>query len=371
MKNKNSNIENRYLGSIILYAVGDTLGYRNKDLKHKNNQMVITEEITNELLHEFINLGGINDIDLSDWIVSQHTIFCKCILNVFIKKKYDFNEDLIKLLREDLLKNIYEILNDKNKDRNISQILVDASKKFVKNEDCRTDNYNSDTGNNIPALRSCCLGLIYNGKQNRQLLYDASIVTSKLTNTSVFGYLSGLTSALFTAFAIENIDVSKWPFLLVDVLNSKDVKKYVGNNDDEKNDYNMYINYWMKYIDNRFQDGVMIKTKAHTNLIFRAKFHFINFTEETNYKLIGESGFGVVIMAYDSLLDAGRMWEKLVIYSTLHFGDCCGVGALSSSWYGAIYGYENIPKNNYKHVENFSELKDIGEKIYADRYRNV
>jgi ADP-ribosylarginine hydrolase len=192
-----------------------------------------------------------------------------------------------------------------------------------------------------------------------------------MTNTSAFGYLSGLTSALFTAFAIENISINKWPFLLIDILNSKDIKKYIGNNDDEKNDHNTFINYWMKYIDDRFQDGKVIKTRAHVNLIFRAKFHFINFTEETIYKSIGESGFGAVIMAYDSLLDAGKLWEKLIIYSTLHFGDGSAVGALAASWHGAIYGFENVPKKNVKKIEKLNELKNIGEKLYSDRHKFV
>ena len=89
MKNKNSNIENRYLGSIILYAIGDTIGYKNKDFKQKNNK-IVTEETTNELLYEFIDQGGICDMDLSNFNVSQNTIFHNCIANVFIKKKYDF-----------------------------------------------------------------------------------------------------------------------------------------------------------------------------------------------------------------------------------------------------------------------------------------
>ena len=69
-------------------------------------------------------------------------------------------------------------------------------------------------------------------------------------------------------------------------------------------------------------------------------------------------------MAYDSLLDAGQYWEKLVIYAMLHVGDSDTVGSIAGAWYGAIYGFGDVPKGNLEHLEYSDKLYKLGGKLY-------
>jgi ADP-ribosylglycohydrolase len=69
-------------------------------------------------------------------------------------------------------------------------------------------------------------------------------------------------------------------------------------------------------------------------------------------------------MAYDSLLDSRGAWEKLIIYSALHFGDSDTVAAIAASWYGTVYGFGDVPENNLKYLEFKKELTDLGKQLF-------
>jgi len=182
--------------------------------------------------------------------------------------------------------------------------------------------------------------------------------------------LAGLTSAYFTALAIEGVNIYKWPFMLIELLKSKGVKKYVNfDSVDESYDYNMYVKYWRKYIDTRFSKGKPLKTKIHTNLIFRSKYYFENFVKNDMDELyIGGSGHSAMIMAYDSLIDCDGKWEKLIFYSILHPGDSDTVGAITGGLYGVLYGLGDVPTTMLDHLEEKNKLTELGEKIYHKFY---
>ena len=69
-------------------------------------------------------------------------------------------------------------------------------------------------------------------------------------------------------------------------------------------------------------------------------------------------------MAYDSILDCTGNWEKLLIYSGLHIGNTIAVATIAGAWYGAYYGWGDVPNNNLKYLEFKKELYDLGNKIY-------
>ena len=72
------------------------------------------------------------------------------------------------------------------------------------------------------------------------------------------------------------------------------------------------------------------------------------------YKLISKGGWpgamGVdsVIIAYDALLGSKDSWEELMLRAALHGGDSDSTGSIAGSWFGAIYGFKNVDKNNYE-----------------------
>ena len=360
-------MQDRYIATIVLHALGDTIGFKNGDWEFNYFREVITLDITNELLYEFIDLGGINAINLKDWLVSDDTIYHMAMIRALLMKNNSNLDKLIINVKTELVNAYNKIIDDDDKghERMPGVTTNKYIQKFQKGFDGRNSPYDKASGGNGAAMRCPCIGLAYHGIKNRDALYEVAIETSRLTHNSAIGYLGGLTSALFVALAIENIDIKKWPFMLIDALESENVKKFVNNDDqDEKNDYESFINYWRKYIDLRFEGDKPVKARSHTNLIFRSRFHYENFTRNTGSFLIGESGYSATIMAYDSLLDAENVWEKVIIYSALHFGDSDTVAAIACSWYGAIYGFGDVPENNLKYLEFKKELITLGQEMY-------
>ena len=50
-------------------------------------------------------------------------------------------------------------------------------------------------------------------------------------------------------------------------------------------------------------------------------------------------------------------------HGMLHSGDNDSTGVISGFCYGALYGYEGVPKCNYQGVEYKKRLKDSGSKL--------
>lgn len=356
-------IKDKIKGCIILHAVADTIGYRNGifEFNFDIEPHKLTFNDTLEIIYDFIYLGGINDINLSGWNVSDDTILhmqtAKSLIESnldfelfmsFIKKNFVNSLDNLKTRHPGRATFYYiNLLKDKQKNMAISDI---------------------KTGGSGAAMRTSCIGLIFNGENNRNKLIDFSIMSSIITHPSPIGYLGGFTSALFTSFAIEKIDIAKWPHLLIKYLGSDQIKKYLNYKTDEKgqfndlNEYNLYIKMWQLYIARKFIDG---KTITKKNLILRTKFHYDYFTKDDhNSTMIGDNGYSSVIMAYDSLIDAQASWEKLIFYGVLHIGDSDTVGCIAASWFGAMYGMHNIPKSNTKYLEYHDDLIKLSDDIY-------
>ena len=69
-------MEDKVKGCLILHAIGDTLGYYNGKFEFNFglSPSKLTLNTTLEIVYEFINLGGITDINLNGWKVSDDTI---------------------------------------------------------------------------------------------------------------------------------------------------------------------------------------------------------------------------------------------------------------------------------------------------------
>lgn len=369
-------MEERYVASIVLHALGDTIGFKNGDWEFNYNKNVITYDTTNELLYEFIALGGINAINLKDWRVSDDTVINMAMTRALlrIKGKYAaLDENMIILFKEELV-NAYNDMKDDEVNKKIFRHPGVTTNKYIrefeKDHDGRDMPYDKRAGGNGAAMRTSVIGLAYWGEKNRDKLIEIAIESSKITHNNAIGYLAGLTSALFAAYAVEDIDIIKWPFLLIDLLKTDRVKKFITRDDSsEQDDYDAYSNYWRKYIDTRFDEKkAPITTRAQASLIFRSRYYYENFTQGTKAIFIGESGYCATIMAYDSLLDSRNVWEKLIIYSALHFGDSDTVAAIAASWYGALYGFGDVPAKNLEYLEFKQDLLSLSHDLYK-KYR--
>jgi len=231
--------------------------------------------------------------------------------------------------------------------------------------------YDFFAGGSGASMRTSCIGLAYNGTTNRGKLVSTAIETSRITHNSAIGYLGGLTSALFTAYAIENISIEKWPFLLMDLFNYGTINQYINYTKRDvpqfSKDSHVFIKKWSKYTDDKFDEsGKPIMRRTNKNLVHRTKYYHDNFSFEHRPEVTfpGSGGDDSVIIAYDCLLDAGKSWEKLVVYSMLHGGDTDTTGCIAGSWYGALYGFGDVPMHRIEKIENKLEIEELGIKIF-------
>lgn len=391
--NKHDDIDNltirtKFRAIMLLHALGDTIGFKNGDweFNYHDADKRETLDYVNELIYEFIALGGVNGIDLSDWKVSDDTYFHLAIARSLLsyKGKDGVNDRLINITKDNLLIEAERIWNDAkgiyidengNKihidkfDRYIGITTAEYIKKFNDDTDARYLPYDDEAGGNGAAMRSPIIGACFydQHESNIDVMIKYSIISSQLTHNNALGYLAGFNAALFTSLAMNDIPIQKWPYILIDYLKSDKLKSYLSlKNTDQVYDHTMYTRYWQKYLDTKFdKDGIPLKLKSNSNPMHRIRYFHDNFHKNTISRQIGASGFLCMIMAYDALLDCDGCWEKLIVYAILHSGDSDTIGAVAGALYGAVYGFGDVPNKIMQHIERKEELEDVALKLYT------
>ena len=79
----------------------------------------------------------------------------------------------------------------------------------------------------------------------------------------------------------------------------------------------------------------------------------------------GSSGHDAPMIAYDALLSCNRNWKELCNRAMFHGGDSDSTGIIAGCLYGAMYGFEMVPKTNYADVEFRKELEDLGLQLHV------
>ena len=367
-------MEERYIATMVLHAVGDSIGFKNGEWEFNYGLETFTVKFVTELLFDFIDIGGINHIDLKTWRISDDTIMHIKTAQTLLENFNSINT-FGNLLKERYIE-AYEQLLAENALR-IPGITLMANLKRLKLGGNWDDTpYDINFGGSGASMRSSCIGLALFGESNRDKLIQVSIEASRITHNSAVGYLGGLTSALFTAFAIEGVEITEWPYRLMELVEGDKVSNYIKKSGrgflEYVKDSHVFINKWKIYIETKFDDKrKVIKRPVTTNLIFRSQFYYDNFA----YKLkgsafIGSGGDDSVIIAYDCLVDGMDSWEKFVIYDMLHVGDTDTTGCIGASWWGAIKGFTDVPEINYKNLEEKELLIKLGKDLYQKYYKS-
>lgn len=361
----------KYECVFLLHAVGDTIGFKNGEWEFNHGKNATLETVL-EFIFEFIDMGGINGINLKDWIVSDDTLYHVAIGTALLQYKGKLDHDFIKEVKIELVAMHNLMIDEKNKKgfyRFPGVRTTLALNTMTSDYDARNEPYSKHAGGNGAAMRSLCIGLLFDKADKFELLVEMSITLSKLTHNAPIGFLAGFTSAYFVSLAIQGIDIKKWGKLLMEHLESQLIKKYIDTeNQHEFLDYLTYIHNWKVYLETRFDDDRLLKTRSTQNMIFRLKYYHENFNKESkSIEKIGSSGYCAMIMAYDALLDCDGCWEKLVFYAMLHPGDSDTVGAIAGGLYGAVYGYGDVSPNMLKHLEEKKLMKKIAHELYEKK----
>jgi ADP-ribosylglycohydrolase len=364
--------KDKCISIFLLHALGDTIGFKNGIWEFNYGNYNNDIRITIEIISEFISLGGITQIDLKDWNVSDDTLLNYEIAKFILNSKYEdkINESEIINLKNEIYKLIKKEIKSKI-ERGFGKMTIDAIYDWTDKKDQRHEAYNPYSGGNGCSMRTFPIGIKFYKDKDLNKLIEYSIMTSKLTHNSPIGFLGGLVTAYFVKLALNNIDIEKWPFLVIELLESNKVKSYIDiENDNIYFDYRNTIKFWKKYIEVFYSDDKKpLKLKTSVNIISRFKI-FVEFNKilsedvTIQTKTIGGNGQTSIMMAHNALLDCDGNWEKLVYYAMLHAGDSDTVGAIAGGLFGAVYGSKNIPEHLLKHLEMKKELIEMGENIY-------
>lgn len=363
-KNKdNINLKTRFEASFILHALGDTIGFNNGKWEFMRGDSSKVYEKVNQ----FVSYGGINYIPQKDWRISDDTILHIKTAQALLSD-YNSINSLGITLRKKYIEAFDEFLSEDLEKRYPGRTTLENLKKMKKLKWNELD-YDFYYGGSGASMRSCCIGLAYYGEENRHKLIQVSIESSRITHNSATGYLGGMCSALFTAFAIENIDILDWPFKLIELFENNTIPKIVrelGRDVKEYfTDFRVFFGKWKRYVEEKFNDRVPIIKKSSNNLLWRSSYYHRTFSDTSKDQYFpGSGGDDSVIIAYDCLLDSDFIWEKLVFYAMMHGGDTDTTGCIAACWYGALKGYGDVPIHVLKNLEEFDNIKKLSNDFY-------
>ncbi len=379
-----SKLKDKISASLVLGSYLDTLGFFNGTWEFNYNLPIdsykIAINMNYEIIHNFFSLGGYN-IDISKWKASDDTIMM--IATTIACKKGGKIKDFI---NEYL--NILPLLEEKIRFSGITTL--QSLRILDKTRDPNKIHYSSTMGGNGAAMRTHYIGIHYNDINK---IIDISIMASRLTHNYPLGFLGGMTTALFTHYAINNINPWEWTKKMLKLedsglidsivkkqLNSNDYKEYLKDKDE----------YWLSW--KRFQEfraeRFAVKTPeffesyARYNDLFKIIYNInIDKNNKIPYARLGGSGNAATIIALDSLLmcinpiegiqeidldkphELRYNWQSLVFFSTLHFGDNDTTGAIAGMWYGALRGYDGVNKTESKILNMLEFKKNIKKYI--------
>lgn len=357
--------------SIPFYqSLGDTIGFRNGLWEHNNKNLTAGPEYANEMIAEFIHLGGINKINLEGWRQSDDSLLYFTTLRVLSEMWKDI-PSFAEALREAFL-DIWDKEQMIGRSPGVTTVEAIEIQRGIKWD---MMHYNPKAVGNGGCMRTGCIGIICAGRPNRKRLIALSVENSRLTHNSTISILGSITTALFTSYAIEKVPVNHWPHKLIKFIDSGKIDKYMKESRPAEysfyqRDKSLYRSRWADYVAFRF-DGLNPRTNMRTmqNPVLRIR----DLSERFSRYDKGNPGGcadDACIIAYDAVLESGDNIEKLLVYSILHHGDSDTVGSIAYSWFGAFYhSKENheIIKKRLRELEGYDEIVNVVQHILTNR----
>ena len=351
--------------TLAFQILGDTIGYNNGKWEFNNDQINPGFEYTNELIYEYIELGGLIEIDLTGWLRSDDSIMYQATFEVLLDTFYkiDNSTDITNANND-----TYIISPPMSNNNTINEFGQKIQKKYIeiipsmenrhpgntvmrslgiqKNIKWDTLPYSSEDIGSGASMRSGCIGLFYCGIENRLKLIALATECARITHNSAIAIYGSIVAALFTAFALERIDINYWPSLFIDLYKTGIIDDYVKKSRPHEyeqfaRDKILFYGQWEKYVTMRFTGKIpRSDLRIFKNPVTRIKYFAENFSKG-HIDFPGANSDDSVIIAYDSVMSSKANVEKNIIYSILHIGDSDTIGSIALSWQRAYYN--NLP----------------------------
>lgn len=345
-------MEDKYTAICLLFALHDIIGY---DMRRWTDATTYEIKIYFEYISTFIDLGGISGYDISSLHFSQYTYYFRAFSKYLLKyyDKYGLDYEKMKQYKQKYDK--YIVNDTKNK------IIRNEYSAFftvigIKSKKKHIDDYIAPSYKSI--FISIPFALKFHSEEDLDKLIESTIF---IANISVNEMLGSFVSAYFITLGLRDVLIEKWIPLLLSILESDKIKKYIENNNDDQEDYLRFVRYWNIYYDTRFNNNKPIKTYTTNNLTFRIKYFHETFrNNDVNY--FGEESYYSLIIHYDALLSCDGVWEKFLYYSTMHH--VWHATAFAGALFGSVYLFNGVPEHFKNNIEQRDKMISLSKKMF-------
>ncbi len=375
-----SNKITKYIASIYLASIGDRIGFGNGQLEKNYSTGVImtdksdwensVEALSCYLYFRFISEGGVLGINMSSLRISDDTLMHIGTL-VGLIDNYTNREDLYNKVCDNYVSGLSDI--DFARESLLAGTqTIEAIKTINSGVGWRKFSYSKTAGGNGGLMRTMGIGLAFSHTNNLLKLIESSIMISSITHPNCTSFIGSIVSALFTSYAIHGINPETWIFNLIKLLESDTI-----NNIIEKikptfleyfaEDKKSYLNKLLTYVETSFQEYNYIISDKSTRSMYpfrRNMYYFEKFSTNKHIVYPGAGADDCIIIAYDCLLMSKNNYERLIYTAMINIGDSDTIGSVASAWYGALYGFENVPSNLITGEEYYKESEMLGQRMY-------
>ena len=219
-------IKDKIKASILFASYFETIGFKNGEWEFNYNKkcmdLLSFTNMSNILLNHFIILGGPYNINITGWYSSDDTIL---IIATYIACS---NGGGIENYKKEYIK-VFNLLKDGKRAPGI--ITLESIRLLMTKENIPIKKTMGGTG---AAMRTGPIGLFF--YNDIEKVIKESIEASKLTHNYYIGFLGGMVTALFTAYAMNNIPKFNWITELINLYEDGILYKY----------HNMYSYFYYK-----------------------------------------------------------------------------------------------------------------------------
>lgn len=382
----NYKIDN-FIASIYLAIIGDKIGFGNGE-REKNYSNVITvdnnqnfniigEGLSTLMVFRFIAEGGINGLDLHNLMASDDTIMHIDTCNGLARS---YNN------RDELYNNITKLYIESFQDfaymRDIllaGRQTLEAIKNINSGVNWKNLSYSKSAGGSGGPMRSMGIGLCFYQTNNLLKLIESSIMITSITHPNCTAFIGSISSALFTSYALKDMNPETWIFELIRLLESdvidniieKIKPSYIENFKEDKKEFLYKL---LTYVETSFYEYNYIILDNDIRTIYpwkRMLYYFDNFASNKKIFYPGAGADDVIIIAYDCLLMCKSNYEKLIYTSMIHIGDSDTIGSIVSAWYGALYGFKNVPSSLIIKNDIYIKAEKLAIKLHEKYYEKT